>query len=222
MNRNTLIKLVHVGARKLFNNEDARREWQFAHTGHTSCKAMSNADMERLVTELRRKQALEPRRPPKRAGRVPFNRSNYMNKIEAQLASMGLSWQYAERIAYQVTGGNGNKPNTSPGIKRLEWVRKAEHFRAIIAALDVEQKKRGLLASVEELLKQLGKEMTYVETIVPEHMSGKWNRNRAWLRHIVEALKSEYNASQGDVPSRQFKEHKGDAKGLTFPPEIEP
>ncbi len=152
MNRATLIKLVHAGARKLFNEDDLRRDWQRDRTGHDSCSDMSNADLENLVAELRRKGAMAPRRPPKRAGRVPYNRSTYMEKIGAQLADMGLSWQYAESIAYRVTGGKGgraNSPNrqpgdavSKPGVKKLEWVQRPEHFRAIIAALAVEQKKR--------------------------------------------------------------------------------
>ena len=199
MNRTTLIKLVHAGARKLFKEEDDRRLWQQNRTGHSSCSGMSDADLENLVAELRRKGALAPRRSPRRAGRVPFNRSPYMEKIEAQLADMGLSWQYAESIAYKITGGKGNKPNSQPGVKRLEWVRKADHFRAIIAALDVEQEKRGNLAAIDELLKKLGKEPHHLDALLPDHMKEKWQRNRAWLKHLVEALHDEYAATQEEA-----------------------
>ncbi|WP_241085757.1 phage protein GemA/Gp16 family protein [Candidatus Vondammii sp. HM_W22] len=198
MNRNKLIQLVHVGAAKLFSDEDDRRNWQKLRTGHSSCSNMSDADLENLVAELRRQKALV-KRPPRHAGRVPFNPSSYMTKIEAQLASMGLSWQYAESIAYNITGGKGKKPNSSPGIKRLEWVRKSEHFRAIIAALDVEQEKRGNLAGIDKLLRKLGENRTHIDAMLPEHMCGKWQRNRAWLRHIVEVLANECAASQEDV-----------------------
>ncbi|MEJ1417002.1 MAG: phage protein GemA/Gp16 family protein [Candidatus Sedimenticola sp. (ex Thyasira tokunagai)] len=198
MIRSTLIKLVHAGARNLFKEEDDRRLWQENRTGHSSCSNMSDADLENLVVELRHKGALEPRRTPRRAGRVPFNRSPYMTKIEAQLADMQLSWQYAESIAWRITGGKGKKPNSEPGVKRLEWVCKAEHFRAIIAALEVEQTKRGLFAQVTELLKLLGKDHTHVELMVPDHMSGKWQRNRVWLGQIVEVLTTEYMTAQED------------------------
>ncbi|MES9873127.1 MAG: regulatory protein GemA [Candidatus Sedimenticola sp. 6PFRAG7] len=196
MSRGKLIQLVHIGASKLFKDEDDRRGWQEQRTGHRSCSDMSDADLENLVAELRRKGALDGNKAPRRAGRVPFNRSPYMDKIEAQLASMGLSWQYAESIAWRITGGKGEKPNSQPGVKRLEWVRNAEHLRAIIAALDVEQEKRGNLHRIDEQLKALGRDRTYLDTLIPEHMHDKWQRNRALLRHLVIRLDDECIAKE--------------------------
>lgn len=205
--RATLIKLVHAGARKLFSDDDERRAWQRvrtcrsgckapcqnqAHcTGYASCSDMTDADMENLVAEWRRKKALDPPRAPRRAGRVPFNRSPYMSKIEALLADMGLSWQYAESIAYNVTGGKGKAPNSQPGLKRLEWVKRADHFRAIIAALHVEQEKRGYLARIDLSLEILGKGRDYIDNLVPEKQRGKWQRNRALLLRIIGQLDNE-------------------------------
>jgi len=60
VNRATLIKLVHAGARHAFNDEDARKQWQESRTGQRSCKDMSDAQLENLVAELRRKKALKP------------------------------------------------------------------------------------------------------------------------------------------------------------------
>ena len=109
--RNQLIQLIHIGGSKLFSSDEERRDWQKEHTGKASCKDMSDRELEGLVKVLRDNKALT-KRPPKRAGRVPFNPSNYMSKIEAQLADMQLSWQYAEAIAWRITGGKGKKLNT--------------------------------------------------------------------------------------------------------------
>jgi phage gp16-like protein len=63
--RATLVKLVHVGARQLFGaDQDARRDWQRQRTGKASCADMTPAQLEVLVTELRRRGALQPRRRP--------------------------------------------------------------------------------------------------------------------------------------------------------------
>lgn len=201
--RATLVKLVHAGARKLFADDDTRRVWQrlrtcksgcgatcrqpAACTGHSSCKTMGFTDLEKLVAELRRKKALDPPRAPKRAGRVPANRLDpYMTKIEALLADMGLSWQYAEAIAWRITGGKGLQPESKPGVKRLEWVRKDEHFRGIIAALEVEQKKRKHLAHIDEFLPRLGMTESDMEELIPTHLrGGKWRRHLPTLRIIV-------------------------------------
>ena len=61
--RATLIKLVHAGARQLFDDEDSRRAWQRQRTGKESCRDMSDAQLDALVGELRRKGALAPARP---------------------------------------------------------------------------------------------------------------------------------------------------------------
>ena len=55
---------------------------------------------------------------------------------------MGLSWAYAESIAWRQTGGKGERPNRQPGVKRLEWLKTDAQFRALIAALTREQQKR--------------------------------------------------------------------------------
>lgn len=184
MNRAKAIQLVHIGAAKLFGRDDeARRQWQGG-----SCKDLSNARLEQLIDELVRKGALQLR-APRRAGRVPFNRSPYMAKIEALLADMGLSWQYAESIAWRITGGRGTRPGSRPGVQRLEWVRERKHFEGIIAALESEQAKRRLMQAVNERLRQLGKGFGYVDGLVPAHLRGvRWQRDIDWLPVIVAQL----------------------------------
>jgi len=65
----------------------------------------------------------------------------YITKVEALLADMKLPWAYADSIARNITGGNGGK-DKAPGVDKLAWVKEDKHWRAIIAALHREQKKR--------------------------------------------------------------------------------
>jgi phage gp16-like protein len=83
--RKKLIQLVHVGAAKLFPGDDAaRRAWQRERTRHESCAAMTIADLENLVAELRRKGALQPKRQYSPARRKPLQ-----SKITAIWIGMG-------------------------------------------------------------------------------------------------------------------------------------
>lgn len=187
-NRATLIKLVHTGARVAFADEAERRAWQKAKTGCESCRDMTTEQLDRLVGELRRKGALHAG-PPSKAGRVPFNRSPYMAKVEALLADMGLSWQYAESIAWRLTGGRGLKPGSEPGVQRLEWLRNRKGWEGLIAALEAEQKKRGLMARAVERLNELGLDLADVDQWVSPGMRGaKWQRHLPTLAQVVDRL----------------------------------
>lgn len=187
--RKQLISLVHIGAGKLFKDEDSRRDWQEQHTGKRSCSQMTDHDLERLVKLLRDANALT-KRPPRRAGRKPLNHSPYMKKIEALLADMGLSWQYAESIAFRITGGNGEKTLGRPGMQRLEWVHQRKHFEAIIAALEAEQKKRNLLADIEYHLNALNLDEAYIEQLVSGRKdASKWRRSLTLLGPIADNLR---------------------------------
>jgi phage gp16-like protein len=142
MNRATLIKLVHAGARKLFRDDDLRRDWQRERTGHESCRDMSDADLENLVAELRRKGALDPlgasRRPPRRAGKrpnTPAPRQPLIRKIEALLADKArrqgstVPWSYADAIASRVCG-----------VERVQWCT-PKQLGQIVAALSADQRR---------------------------------------------------------------------------------
>ncbi|AFJ01974.1 E16-like protein [Methylophaga frappieri] len=186
--RRQLIQLVHIGADRLFSDEESRRDWQEQHTGKRSCSKMTDRELEQLVRVLRDAKVIT-KRSPKRAGRKPVNPSPYMKKIEALLADMGLSWQYAESIAFRITGGNGEKTLGRPGMQRLEWVHERKHFESIIAALEVEQKKRKLLADIEYLLDALNLDVSYVEHLISGRKDAdKWRRNPSLLIAIVDSL----------------------------------
>ena len=186
-NRTTLIQLIHIGAPKLFSDDEERRAWQKDMTGKTSCKDMNDKELEYLVKLLRDAGAITKR--PSRAGRKPFNRSPYMAKIGAQLADMKLSWQYAEGIAWRITGGKGTKTEGRPGVERLEFVKQRRHFEGIIAALEKEQTKRYLMTSVREMVVKLGLDYAYVEIIVDGRANAsKWQRDIRLLEFVYEHL----------------------------------
>jgi phage gp16-like protein len=188
-NRKKNIQLIHIGAGKLFKDEESRRDWQEQHTGKRSCSKMTDRELEQLVRVLRDAKAIT-KRSPKRAGRKPVNPSPYMKKIEALLADMGLSWQYAESIAFRITGGNGEKTLGRPGMQRLEWVHERKHFEAIIAALEAEQKKRHLLADIEYHLDALNLDEAYIEQLVAGRKdAGKWRRSLNLLGPIADNLR---------------------------------
>lgn len=42
------------------------------------------------------------------------------------------------------------------GIQKVVWLTKPDQFKGVLAALHVEQEKRGLLEQVEALCKELG------------------------------------------------------------------
>ncbi len=132
MNRNTLIKLVHTGARVLFPDEEARRAWQEDRTGHLSCSKMTDADLQNLVDELRRKKALRPSVSKPRASK---GRKGLIGKIEAQLADKArmqgavVPWSYADAIAKKVCG-----------VDKVQWCN-SKQLQKVIAALSADQKR---------------------------------------------------------------------------------
>ncbi len=52
--RTRLIKIAHVGARELGLDEEGRRAMQARLTGKSSCAAMTSAELERVIAELKR------------------------------------------------------------------------------------------------------------------------------------------------------------------------
>ncbi|PND33757.1 regulatory protein GemA, partial [Achromobacter pulmonis] len=101
-----------------------------------------------------------------------------LQKIEAYLADMKLPWSYADTIARQQTG-----------IERVAWLRKQEDLRGVIAALHVEQGKRGLLETLDERLAALG--MTREGLAEQRTLRVGWMRHRPTLRRLIADLAGE-------------------------------
>lgn len=121
MSRATLIKLVHAGARHLFGDEDARKDWQEDRTGHRSCSDMSNADLENLVAELRRKKALRPTNRPVKGGKTPADK---IRALWIDMAKQKLIRDGSDRAM-------GRYINRLTGRYKPEWLPTPEAMRVI-------------------------------------------------------------------------------------------
>lgn len=149
----------------------------------SSTKIINLAQVDQVINEFRRLGFVD--RPAARHGRVPntLEREPQMQKIEALLADMGLSWGYAEAIARQQ-----NPVGAGQRIERLEWVTD-KGLTAVIAALEVEQKKRARLEGIDAALKRIGKTRTDVSAMLAKAgITDKWERNLKRLSFVSNAL----------------------------------
>lgn len=141
--RNTDLAKIHLAKTQLQIDDEQYRDILWTLCRVRSARELDSHGRHKVLHYFR--QLGWRAKPPKHKGRRPatLDREPYLQKIEAQLTDMGLSWAYAESIAWRITGGKGQQPTSEqPGVKRLEWVREPKHFRAIITALAVEQRKR--------------------------------------------------------------------------------
>ncbi|WP_084312960.1 gp16 family protein [Desulfobulbus elongatus] len=174
-NRRGQLAAIHVARRDLGMDEDTYRLMLREVAGADSSKDLDAAGRRRVLDHMRRLGGL--RKPRKRVAQHPgtphnIDREAMLQKIEAQLADMRLPWAYAHAIAKQQTG-----------IERVTWLRKQEHLAAVIAALHVEQEKRGLLTQVDELLARAG--MSREQLAARYELAGNWSRRRSTLRAII-------------------------------------
>lgn len=193
MSRNAELAKIHLGTKQLGMGVDDYRCMLWTVARVRSAKDLDEHQRHAVIKHLVKCGATFER--PKKAGQRPHNYNQlpeYITKVEALLADMGLSWSYADSIARNITGGVGSQ-DKAPGVEKLAWVKGDRHWRAIIAALSVEQEKRGLLASVDELLQKLGKDRGYPQQLYPQ-LQNNWERNRRALRAIVEQLAHEAEA----------------------------
>lgn len=178
LQRSTLSK-IHIARQQLGMDDDTYRSLLGRVCGVRSAKDLNDRQASTLLREFER-LGFRPTPGKANKGRPHNFHSGAMpesiTKIGALLADMQLPWSYADGIARQMFG-----------IQRCAWVRKPDQLKAIIAALDAEQEKRGLLARVEALCNQLGYDR-------PERLAGLeelprgWERQRPILRTLVDML----------------------------------
>lgn len=125
-------KAIFAACEALGIDEEERHQVQLRVVGKASLSKMSLPELDTLLDHLNAKVR----------GGYPGTPANidsepYLQKIEALLADMGLPWSYAEKVAQNITGGRAPE-----AIKRLAWVKRSDHFRGIIAALDKQHGKR--------------------------------------------------------------------------------
>ncbi|MEQ4538045.1 MAG: regulatory protein GemA [Billgrantia sp.] len=166
---------IHIAKQQLGLDDEAYRALLARAAGVSSAKDLTDRGVSLVLNEFKR-LGWQPK-APKRAGRKPntFNKHEQMIKIEAQLAALGAPWAYAEAIARQQTG-----------IERIDWLRTERQFRGVIAALHVEQEKRGLLAYIDECLAAMGETREGVARRY--RVPPRWERNLAVLKALAEAL----------------------------------
>lgn len=180
-------RAVHASCRQLDMDEETRRSMLFNVTGKRSTTELTLADCDKVLDHLREKGAPRPVKK-KTVGAYPgapanLGREPMLQKIEAQLADMKLPWSYAVAIAKRQT-----PVTVGVCIERLEWVPE-KGLAAVIAALDVEQKKRARLEDVDVALKRLGKTRADVSAMLAKAGdSGKWERNLKKLVFVGNAL----------------------------------
>lgn len=148
--RRTELAKIHIARQALGLDDDTYRDVLWA-----VCRVKSSADLdskgrfklikhfESLGFKAARKKA------PKTSGRMT---SEQMGKIEALLADAGRPWGYAHGMARQMFKRD-----------RLEWITVGE-ARKLIAALEYESQKRRARERVEEVLRRLNRDKSWLES----------------------------------------------------------
>lgn len=156
-----------------------------------SAAKLSEAQIHAVLDELKRLGGLKP---STRAAGKPHNFNSpsmpeMITKIEALLADMQLPWSYADAIAMRQFR-----------IEKVAWCRKQDQLRSLIAALHVEQEKRQLLASVDELCVRAGTTRSEIESRYGLAGRAGWMRNRATLKRVIDAMLGDYPQAAGAAP----------------------
>jgi phage gp16-like protein len=190
--RGKLIKIIHVARRELAMDEDSYRQMLAQMPGldgQTSTAKLTIPKL-KMVLEMLKSKGFKVRQNRKTKGKPHNFDSNAMplmiTKIEAQLADMKLHWSYADGIARQMFG-----------IQKCAWIRQPEQLQALIAALDVEQEKRSLLAEVETSFQERGINMEVFEK--ESVLAKNWKRNRKALKEVLNQYPSQCMIINGMV-----------------------
>ncbi|MEP7041877.1 MAG: regulatory protein GemA [Dokdonella sp.] len=179
---------IHASSKQLGMDRDAYEAMLHRLTGQRSSAKLSAPLRAKVLDEMRRlgaaKPAVDTRRGKARPGEYPGAPHNMaqlpmmVSKIEAQLTDMSLSWAYADSIAKRMFG-----------IARIAWVRNEDQLKAIIAALGVEQAKRGANLAIDRMVAELGmseRDLVLLTAKLPK----TWRRNRKCLGAVADALEA--------------------------------
>lgn len=180
--RNKLLKMIHVARRELRMDRDTYLAMVRSLPGLSKAKSstdLSESDMRKVIDALKSKGFKVRSKRTKAAGK-PHNFDSAampaeITKIEALLASMGLSWAYADAIAKRQSG-----------LPKMAWVRDRASIVAVLAALHVEQEKRGLLARLEHILSVTGHTNDSIEQQF--NLPKGWQRRRKLLQSLIDQI----------------------------------
>tara|TARA_B100001105_G_scaffold223965_1_gene192788 strand:+ start:55 stop:648 length:594 start_codon:yes stop_codon:yes gene_type:complete len=171
---------IHIARQQLGMTDDDYRALLGRVAGVTSSKQLTERTCSRVLQELER-LGFKPKPSSKSKGKP----HNFMKldaeiaKIEALLADMKLPWSYADAIAKRMFG-----------IERCAWLKKPQHYKALIAALHVEQQKQHLKAELDGLLDELGYQGAERAAVL-EDMPHGWERKVPMLEAVITALRKE-------------------------------
>jgi len=169
---------IHTAKRDLALSDEDYRAMLHQVARVSSAKDLSAQGRTQVLNHLRGLGwTRKPRQHVARRPGTPPNLecSQMLRKIEAQIADMDLSWAYVDAICKRQTR-----------IDRVAWLRNPDQLKAIIAALYVEQEKRALLTTLDQLLKQAG--IDHERLTQQFALTGNWQRNRATLRRLIQVV----------------------------------
>ncbi len=173
---------IHIARQQLCMDDDSYRMLleRVAGDGITSSTQLTPVTAAKVLHEFER-LGFKAKKPKAKGKPKNFDSAAMpamIEKIEAQLADMGLAWAYADAIAARMFG-----------IERCAWVREPKQLRAIIAALHNEQKKRYLLSDLEWLMTKLGSRDPKWQALLDQQPDG-WQRSIPKLKKLVGLLYS--------------------------------
>jgi phage gp16-like protein len=130
--RTSELAMIHVAKKALALEDDAYRSILLAVTGKTSSAQLSGQGRKALIDHFKK---IGFKVVAKKAGRakpaVAGPRKRYISKIEAQLATAGRPWAYADAMAKRICN-----------IERIDWCEPADLLK-IIAALTYDARRHG-------------------------------------------------------------------------------
>jgi phage gp16-like protein len=173
----SILAKVHIAKAQLGLDDESYRALLARVAGVRSAKELNARQAAAVINELQR-LGWQPK--PRKSQGKPGNFDSLPGEIaviEALLAEMSLPWSYADSIARRQFG-----------IDRVAWLNQPKQFKAVLAALHVEQEKRTLLSKVEALLKQLAEHDPNWQANL-ETLPKNWRRHRPTLKELLEALR---------------------------------
>jgi len=195
MRRRKSIAAIHIARQQLGLDEETYRALVrrvSAKHGREVDSSAKCSDRQRhaLLDELKRLGARTPgaKKPAQYPGKPHNFHSRAMpemiTKIEAQLTDMGLSWAYADAIAKRQCG-----------VPRIAWVRSENQLKGIIAALDVEQRKRDGNAFIDRAVRELGINDKQFAALTGK-LPANWRRKLDLLKPVCAYLEAQMDMLQ--------------------------
>lgn len=180
--RNSQIATIKIAVKQLGMDDGTYRDMLWTIARVRSAKDLDWAGRKKVIDHLVIRGVVIKSSPKRKGAPKTLGRVAQLQKIEAQLSEMGLTWSYAEAIAENITGGK------TGGIQKLAWVRESKHLQGIIAALAYEKIKRGLLIDVDRMLKGYGKTREDVTSQISPNYKKDWTRDINALRWVIDSM----------------------------------